>query len=85
MTTDSNPAESALTEHISTALRRAGQLPADALITNAVAVVQTIRDGDDGPEYDVHRVYPLGPIDPSTERGVLRDALRDSDAERHPN
>jgi hypothetical protein len=82
MSIDSNPA-AVLTEHISEALRRAGQLPADALITNAVVCVQTVRDGERGPKYELHRVYPFGPMDPSTERGVLRDALHDSDAERH--
>ena len=82
MTTDSDPAVD-LTNIISRTLHQAAELPAGTLINNAVVCVQTVRDGRSGPEYDIHRLYPLGPIDPSSERGILRDALRDSDAERH--
>lgn len=83
MTTDSDPG-AVLAEHLCTALRQAGRLSPTGLVTNAVAIAQTVEDGPDGLRYDVHRVYPIGAIDPSTERGLLRDALHDADAERHP-
>lgn len=61
------------------ALRNAGKLPPAAIITHCVAIVQTYTEDAAGHgRYDIHRLYPHGPLDPSTERGILADAIHDS-------
>lgn len=72
-------------ERIRTTLRQQGKLGPRTVITRAVTIVQTVTEHSDGTQtWDIHRAYPLGAVDPSCERGMLRDALLDSDAERHP-
>lgn len=80
--TDRSDAHIALADFIVAALKRAAKLPPGAVITHCVTVVQTVRYVDGEPFYDIHRVHPFGPLDPSTERGVLRDAIDDSRAQR---
>lgn len=65
------------------ALRSAGKLPPAAIITHCIAVVQTYTEDEHGTgRYDIHRLYPQGPLDPSTERGILADAIEDSRIQR---
>lgn len=73
----------ALTDFVNAALAHAGAMGPTTIVTRTILIVQTMDDGPDGePHYDVHRVRPHS-IDPSAERGLLRDALKDADAERH--
>lgn len=52
------------------------------VLTRCVGVVQVLEEVHGEPVYSLFRVYPLGPVDPSSERGLLYDALKDSEAER---
>lgn len=82
MSTDNSSARIILADMIGDVLRRAGQLPPGTVITRCVAVVQTLSEVDGRPDFQVHRVYPMGPTDPSGERGILADALARSEHER---
>lgn len=65
------------------ALRQAGKLPPATVVTHCVTVVQTFtEDADGNKRYDIHRIYPYGELDPSTERGILADAIEDSRNQR---
>jgi hypothetical protein len=81
--TDRSDAHLALADLVNAALRRAGALGPTTVITHCVAVVQTVTEAENGPRFDIHRIYPLGPLDPSTERGILGDAIEDSRQKRH--
>ncbi len=82
MSTDNSSSRIVLADMIGDALRRAGKLPPGTVITRCVTVVQTLSEVDGRPDFRVHRVYPMGPTDPSGERGVLADALDKSKQER---
>lgn len=72
-------------DHIREALQHRGKLDPGTVITRAIQIVQTLTEHNDGTQtWTVHRLYPLGAMDPSTERGLLWDALNDSNADRHP-
>lgn len=79
--TDSN-ANLALTDTVTEALRRAGKLGPSTVITHCVVVAQTFTEDESGKRYEIHRMYPLGELDPSTERGILADAIEDSRTQR---
>jgi hypothetical protein len=81
--TERSDAHIALTDLTQAALRRAGRLGPSTVITHCVTVVQTLTETENGPRFDIHRIYPIGPLDPSTERGVLADAIEDSRRQRH--
>ncbi|ACU39372.1 hypothetical protein [Actinosynnema mirum] len=67
------------------ALRAAGTWRDGMLVTRAVVIVQTVHaDGDGHHRYALHRLHPVGETDPSSERGLLSDALDDARHERHP-
>lgn len=72
----------ALTELVQAALRRAARLTPSTILTHCVVVVQTFTEDETGKHYDIHRIYPFGALDPSTERGILADAIEDSREER---
>lgn len=80
--TDRSDAHIALSDFITSALRQAAKLPPGAVITHCVTVVQTVEYEDGEPHWDIHRIHPFGALDPSAERGVLRDAIDDSLAQR---
>ena len=64
-------------------LAREGQLPAGRVLTHAVIVFRTYEVRDDGRAVTRRgRVYPLGEMDATLERGMLDDALFDARRER---
>jgi hypothetical protein len=81
--TERSDAHLALAELVNAALRRAGKLGPTTVITHCVTVVQTLTETDTGPRFDIHRIHPMGTLDPSTERGVLADAIEDSRRNRY--
>ena len=82
---DRSTARLILRDSLVEALRSVGRLPRTGVITHCVTVVQTYTEDADGTRrYDIHRIHPLGALDPSTERGILQDAIDDSrDHRRH--
>jgi hypothetical protein len=74
--------DATLSEGVTEALRRAGRLTPTTVITHCVTVVQTLTEDENGKRYDIHRIYPHGELDPSTERGILADAIEDSRTQR---
>jgi hypothetical protein len=71
-----------LGDGVAEALRQAGKLDSTTVITHCVTVVQTFTEDENGKRYDIHRIYPYGELDPSTERGILADAIEDSRTQR---
>lgn len=60
-------------------LRRSGDLPPGAVVSNYVGVAEILLPTD---ETLIVRHYPLGGVKGSCERGMLGDAHRDSVSER---
>lgn len=57
-------------------------LPPGEMIEHVIAVVATVSYNDRGePSSRVHRMYPNGGVNGYTERGILHDALRQSERE----
>lgn len=80
--TNSVDADQAM-EVIRNMLSREGKLPPGTVVTRAIGIIQTLTENPDGSQHwAIHRLHPLGSTDPSSERGLLRDALLDADAQR---
>lgn len=72
-----------MTNPLADATQAALNLPDGTLLNNVIVVAQTITDlPDGGVRYDLHRLYPINRPDPSTERGLLADAIYDSREQR---
>ncbi|MCG8917415.1 hypothetical protein L6E12_16640 [Actinokineospora sp. PR83] len=64
-------------------LAQEGELPAGRVLTHAVIVFRTYEVREDGRAVTRRgRVYPLGEMDATLERGMLDDALFDARRDR---
>lgn len=56
-------------------LKQQDEFTPRTIVTQCVVVVRTYTEDENGKHYLPYRLYPLGELDPSWERGILSDAL----------
>lgn len=75
MSESERDASELIMDGVRAALGQRPEFTPSTIITQCVVLVRTYTEDEHGKHYLPYRLYPLGELDPSWERGILGDAL----------